>query len=554
MRREDGRVAGGALSAARLNLRGACGAFAAARVVRLAAVFAAFGSVAAAQTDAAPPERVGEGSQTVVVFAAASLQSALEPVAQRFTAATGIETQVAYAGSGALARQIEAGAPAQVFISADGVWVDQLERGGALALATRRAVAGNRLAVIAPRRGAASDQIDWDRIVDGEFDIAARLGPEGRLATALTQSAPLGRYTREALTSLGLWSALSDRLAEAADAPGAAALVARGGASLGVVYLSDARAAVTAGRAEWVGLLPAATHRPIRYEAALVRSAAADVAAAAFLAALSTQATTADFTAAGFSPPPPAEAASDAPRPAFDAKAANADWRAAAISAASLSLLVAATATALCVAPAVAVAYLLARKEFWGKSALDAATHLPLILPPVVTGYALLAAFGRDGVIGAPLEAAFGFSLAFQWTGAAVAAAVMGFPLMVRAVRLAIEAADPRLEEAAAVMGAPPLAQLWTVLAPAAAPGLATGATLCFAKAFGEFGATITFVSSIPGETRTLPSAIFAATQTPGGERAAVALSLVAVGVSVAALVASELLTRAAIRRRKGAA
>ncbi len=203
-----------------------------------------------------------------------------------------------------------------------------------------------------------------------------------------------------------------------------------------------------------------------------------------------------------------------------------------------LSLKVSLTATALSLPPAIWVAQLLARGRFRGRGVLDAAVHLPLVLPPVVTGYALLLLFSRAGPIGGVLEP-LGLGLAFRWTGAALAAGIMAFPLMVRSIRQGIEAVDPGLEEAAATLGSSP-ARVWrTVTLPLAAPGVLAGVTLGFAKAFGEFGATITFVASIPGETRTLPSAIYAFLQVPDGEEALRGLVLIAVAVAVGAVLVS---------------
>jgi molybdate transport system permease protein len=219
----------------------------------------------------------------------------------------------------------------------------------------------------------------------------------------------------------------------------------------------------------------------------------------------------------------------------------------------TLSLRVAAAATLGALPVALAVAWLLARGRFRGRTLLDALVHLPLVLPPVVTGYLLLLAFGRNGPIGAWLESTLGIVLAFRWTGAALASAVMGFPLMVRAIRLSLEAVDARLEAAAATLGAPPAWRFLTVTLPLALPGVVAGAVLCFAKALGEFGATITFVSAIPGETQTLAAAIYAATQTPGGDAAAMRLTAIAIAVSLLALAASEGLARR-VRRRIGGA
>ncbi len=204
----------------------------------------------------------------------------------------------------------------------------------------------------------------------------------------------------------------------------------------------------------------------------------------------------------------------------------------------ALSLRVSAIATIAALPLAVWVAHLLARRRFRGHGLLDALVHLPLVLPPVVTGYALLLLFSRGGPIGGVLEP-LGWGVAFRWTGAAIAAGVMAFPLMVRAIRQAIEAVDPGLEEAAATLGLSPVRIWWRVTLPLAAPGVLAGVTLGFAKAFGEFGATITFVASIPGETRTLPAAIYAFLQVPGGAPGLRGLVLIAVVVAVGAVFVS---------------
>ncbi len=209
-----------------------------------------------------------------------------------------------------------------------------------------------------------------------------------------------------------------------------------------------------------------------------------------------------------------------------------------------LSLRVATVAIVASLPVAIAVAYLLSRSRFRGKILLDGLVHLPLVLPPVVTGYVLLILFGRRGPLGAFLEQTFGIVLSFRWTGAALAAAVMSFPLMVRAIRLAMDTIDRRSEEAAATLGASPLWVFATVTLPLTMPGIAAGTVLAFAKALGEFGATITFVSNIPGETQTIPAAIYTYTQTPGGEAGAFRLSLVAAAIAFAALIISEIVVR----------
>jgi molybdate transport system permease protein len=215
-----------------------------------------------------------------------------------------------------------------------------------------------------------------------------------------------------------------------------------------------------------------------------------------------------------------------------------------------LSLKVALAGTLAILPLAILVALALARGRFWGRGVLNALVHLPLVLPPVVTGYLLLRVFGRRGAVGAFLEETLGFTFAFRWTGAALAAAVMAFPLIVRAVRLAIESVDRRLEEAAATLGASAVGTMATVTLPMALPGVLSGFVLGFAKALGEFGATITFVSNIPGETQTLALAIYSFTQTPGGESQVWRLVSLSIAVSFAALLASEALARRLERRQ----
>jgi molybdate transport system permease protein len=224
-----------------------------------------------------------------------------------------------------------------------------------------------------------------------------------------------------------------------------------------------------------------------------------------------------------------------------------AEWTAVA-----LSLRIAVVATAFALPFGIAIGWLLARKEFWGKTIVDGLVFLPLVLPPVVTGYLLLIWFGRKAPIGAFLDHYFGIVFSFRWTGAALACGIMGFPLMVRPIRLALEAIDSKLEDAAATLGADRFWVFLTVTLPLALPGIIAGVVLCFARALGEFGATITFVSNIPGETQTISAAIYTLTQVPGGDAAAGRLVLIAIALAFAALVASEWLARRAAIRFHG--
>lgn len=216
-----------------------------------------------------------------------------------------------------------------------------------------------------------------------------------------------------------------------------------------------------------------------------------------------------------------------------------------------LSLKVAAVSVICSLPLAIAVAYGLARLTFPGKMLVDAIVHLPLVLPPVVVGFALLVLFGKRGAIGSVLDEWFGIVVAFRWTGAALASAIMGFPLMVRAIRLSIAAVDRRLEVAARTLGGSRLWVFASITLPLSLPGIITGTLLSFARGLGEFGATITFVSNIPGETQTLPLAIYTFTQVPGGDDRALHLSIIAVVLSILALVTSEWLTRRSERMQR---
>lgn len=230
----------------------------------------------------------------------------------------------------------------------------------------------------------------------------------------------------------------------------------------------------------------------------------------------------------------------------FDALTPN-EWEAI-----RLSLRIALVAMVASLPFGIAVAYLLARYRFPGRTLVDAIIYLPLVVPPVVTGYLLLLLFGRRGPLGRFLEETFGIVLAFRWTGAALACAIMGFPLMVRAIRLSIDAIDDRLESAAATLGARRSAVFVTITLPLMLPGILAGMVLSFARALGEFGATITFVGNIPGVTQTIPTAIYAYTQVPGGDAGALRLTAISVAIAIAALVASEVLARRVTRKVQG--
>jgi molybdate transport system permease protein len=219
------------------------------------------------------------------------------------------------------------------------------------------------------------------------------------------------------------------------------------------------------------------------------------------------------------------------------------------IEALSLSLKVAVWAVGCSLLPGIAIAWLLARRDFPGKALLDGLVHLPLVLPPVALGYLLLVLFGRNGPAGAWLHDWFDITLVFSWRGAALAAAVMAFPLLVRSIRLSMEAVDQRLETAARTLGGRPFHVFLTITLPLTTPGILTGLLLAFVRCLGEFGATITFAANVPGETRTLPLALYTALQVPGGEADATRLALYSVALAIAALVASQYLARQLSKR-----
>ncbi|MDB1126317.1 molybdate ABC transporter permease subunit [Vibrio algarum] len=214
-----------------------------------------------------------------------------------------------------------------------------------------------------------------------------------------------------------------------------------------------------------------------------------------------------------------------------------------------LSLKIASIAVAGLIPVGIALAWLLAKKEFYGKQILDSLIHLPLVLPPVVIGYLLLVVMGRQGVIGSFLLDTFGLSFSFSWRGAALASAIVALPLMVRAIRLSLENVDPRLEQAARTLGATPFKVFYTITLPLTLPGIVTGTMLSFARSLGEFGATITFVSNIPGETQTLPLAMYSFIETPGAEVAAARLCIISIAVALVSLLVSEWLTRRTQKR-----
>ena len=433
---------------------------------------------------------------------------------------------------------------------------------------------GNSIVLIAPK----DSKIDTVAIGQG-FDLATLAG-DGKIATGDVKSVPVGKYAKAALEKLGSWSAAEPKFAMAESVRAALLLVSRGEAALGIVYATDAK--VDPG-VKVIGTFPADSHPAIIYPVAATTTAKPE--ANDYLAFLRSAAAKTVLEKYGFTflfsslqhgrPHPesdrrrlrrPDRVSKDGmtiswfettPRGVshheYDARLDNMshitpeEWTAIA-----LSLRVALVATLVATPLGIALAWLLARRDFWGKGLIDALVHLPLVLPPVVTGYLLLLTFGRRGAVGAWLADNLGIVFAFKWTGAALACGVMSFPLLVRPIRLSIEAVDRKLEQAASTLGAAPWRVFWTITLPLALPGVLAGMVLGFAKAIGEFGATITFVSNIPGETQTISAAIYSLIQTPDGDTAALRLVIVSVVIAMVALVMSEWLARRATLRLHG--
>ncbi|MEE2888621.1 MAG: molybdate ABC transporter permease subunit [Planctomycetota bacterium] len=465
------------------------------KLVALLAILSA-GAGCRNRTDASGP----------LVFVAASFERAIAAVD------TPVALRVQSASSSVLARQIANGAKPSCFVSANLKWMDFVENTGLIESGSRRTLVGNRLALVVPK----SNQSAW-----------SAEGFDGRFVVGDPSHVPVGSYAKQALVKQGWWDNLADHLVLAPDASTALRFVERGEVDAAVVYETDAIAS------DQVRIVHTFVDSAVQYQIAGLRDG--DERVQGWL--MSPQAMAA-YTELGFSIPPSAAIAATA----FERRAPTAPVSTR--SALSLSLFVGMIATLLGLLPAMGLAHWLVRSESPLRPVVEAVVILPMVLPPVVVGYFLLVLFGREGLLGSVLSDWFGLQLAFQWQGAALAALVMGFPLMVRTMRQAFENVDPGLEEAAATLGASRWSVFRRVSVPLAARGLVAGAALCFARSLGEFGATITFAGNVPGETRTLPLAIWTALSRVDGESAAWELTWLCVGVSISATMLCEFLVR----------
>jgi molybdate transport system permease protein len=468
----------------------------------------------------------------VLVFAAASTTDAVEAIRHQFARLhPDITVRTSFAATSSLAQQIDAGARADVFLSASVEWADFLE--DRHHIARRRDLLGNTLVVIVP----ADSKL--------KIDDPADLAQEGirHLALADSRSVPAGVYARQALVSLGLWNKLEPKVTGAANVRQALQYVINGAAEAGIVYSSDA---ALDQRVRIALRLEGRLSDPIRYPLVLLERAKDNPAAVAFYDFLASNSAAPEFRRYGFIVLAGAQAALPEEPVVHEVLPARRWWWPTRDEwlALRLSFQVGLCAVVASLPVATVVGYLLARWQSRGKWMLELAVNLPLVLPPVVTGFLLLTLFAPDGPVGGALENWFGVRIVLSWIGAALAAAVVSFPLMVRAIRLSFQSVDPRLEMAARSLGAGRLDSFFSVTLPLARSGVLAGCVLAFARSLGEFGATIMLAGNIVGETQTVPLAIFSDWNRFGAGAAVWRLAGVSILLAAAALVASEWLER----------
>lgn len=455
----------------------------------------------------------------LLVLAASSLQDVLPTVAEAWREAGGGDVRFSFDATSRLAPQILRGAPADVFISADHEWMDWLRDRDVVGGSEIVDVAANRLVFVVP---ASEDAPPLD-----VRSLAAR--PTMRIAMA-GENVPAGRYGTAAFQAAGLWEDLEGRVVRAGSVRGALEWVARGEVDGGVVYETDVLAEP---RVRLAFTFDERTYPPVVYPGAVVGRSERPAAARAFLDFMAGADGAALFGAAGFQVGPSDSTARNAVTATLPDP----------ISAVRLSFLVAVVAVALGLGPAIGAGWLLARCDFPGRGLLSTVLLAPLVIPPVVTGFLLLSILGGQSPLGRAL-AAVGLSVPFTLVGATLAALVVGFPLYVVAVRGAFEVVDPHLEELSWTLGVPPRKTFLRVSLPLALPGIAAGALLAFARALGEFGATVVLAGNIEGQTRTIALAVYALLESPSGRGSIWVLVGASVVLSLAALMGFEALTR----------
>jgi molybdate transport system permease protein len=461
-----------------------------------------------------------------VALVAASTQDAVSEIAASFKQESGIEVRLSAASSSRLAAQISEGAPADLFLSANEKWADFVKQKG-LALQAEPLL-GNTLVLIVPK-GAP----DWIR------EPKDLLSPAVKKVALAGPNVPAGMYARQSLAKLGVLDPLEsqNRIVPGESVRATLTYVERGEVQAGVVFGTDAR---IADRVEIRSTFPPDSHDPIVYPLVLLRRAGENPAARTFYDYLRGPTAAGVFRKYGFTflPSPAGNPEGERQQaPAWPLSAR--EWQAV-----GLSLLVSVTATVAGLPFGIALGYFLARRDFPGKSAVETAVSLPLVLPPVVTGFLLLLAFGQRGWLGHFLASWLGIHFVFDWKGAALASAVVSFPLMVRIIRVAFGGIDSRLEFAARTLGAGPWETFFRISLPLARRGILAGAALAFARSLGEFGATVVIAGNIPGQTQTIPLYIYSQIDSPGGMENSAPLVVLSILIAAAALGLAEWLAR----------
>lgn len=482
------------------------------------------GLILPAQAEPDPPIRV---------FAASSLIEAIPLIERAWTAAGGAPLAVTFDASSRLATQIAQGAPADLFLSADRAWADWLEDEGSDQLQPGTVFAVNRLVVVTRSADAPGARVRTARPPPPRDLESLKRTP---LSMALAgENVPAGRYAEEALRNAGAWEAMAPRVVRGGSVLSVVEWVRRGEVDLGIAYRTDVRRSADL---ELLFELDPGLHAPIEYVAVATREASP--ATHEFLAFLTRPSTQRQLAAIGFADTPVAESTVTAQAEAGATPRRPVDNPASAI---RLSLFVALLSTLLAAVPAVGLGWLLARRDFRGKALVSTAVLAPLVLPPVVTGYLMLSFLGREG-LGGRLLGLLGVQVPFTLLGAVLAATVVGLPLFVLAARAAFEGVDRRYEEVAASLGDPPLRTFFRVALPLARSGILAGAVLAFARALGEFGATIVLAGNLQGATRTIPLAVYTLMEAPGEGRAIWVLVGASILLSLGALVMYETLSR----------
>jgi len=464
----------------------------------------------------------------LTVLAASSLQDVLPTVARAWERSGGPPVRFSFDATSRLAPQLFRGAPADVFISADVDWMRWLEDNGSVDPESVRLVVTNRLVFVVPSTTAFGPR-DARSLEDS---------PLGRIALA-GEDVPAGRYATAALESSGVWAAVQDRIVRGGSVRGTLEWVARGEVDGGIVYRSDA---LSEDRVRIAFAFPGENSPAVLYPGAVATASRSPEAAAAFLDFLRGPAAGSLFATSGFGAEDVSEsgtAVAQRPEPGFVLD----PW-----SAVRLSLIVALGAVILGLVPAVAVGWLLARRDFAGKTIVSMLFMAPLVIPPVVTGFLLLGVLGRQSALGGLLDAV-GLPVPFTVLGAIVAALVVGFPLYVMAIRGAFETVDRRFEEVSWTLGVPKAPTFRRISLPLALPGIAAGAVLAFARALGEFGATVVLAGNLEGETRTIALAVYSLLESPSGRGATWTLVAASVTLSLVALLGFESLSRWQRRR-----